>query len=165
MEIKISSLSEGHHYYTFDEKASDIGLDNTYREEVHIKVDLEKNKDQFIMRTDIDFSKNLVCDRCLKDFDREFSTHYMAIYLTDISRYDEVDEDTTHYISKDVDIINITQDVFDYIQLSIPMKQLCSEECKGLCPKCGADRNVTECNCEIEVIDPRWNKLKDKFIK
>lgn len=40
------------------------------------------------------------------------------------------------------------------------MTYLCKEDCKGLCPHCGADRNVTECDCESRQIDPRFAALR-----
>ena len=44
--------------------------------------------------------------------------------------------------------------------LALPMKPLCREDCRGLCPVCGGNRNVTACACETHVPDPRWTALK-----
>ena len=44
--------------------------------------------------------------------------------------------------------------------LALPMKPLCREGCRGLCPVCGGNRNVTACACETRVPDPRWAALK-----
>jgi len=44
--------------------------------------------------------------------------------------------------------------------LLLPMKPLCREECRGLCPICGGNRNVTTCQCAVSVDDPRWAPLK-----
>jgi len=44
--------------------------------------------------------------------------------------------------------------------LALPMKPLCREDCKGLCPRCGEDLNVKGCGCVIETADPRWEALK-----
>lgn len=46
------------------------------------------------------------------------------------------------------------------ILLSLPIQPLCSEVCKGLCPKCGQNRNRTKCNCKIEEINVRMEKLR-----
>ena len=46
------------------------------------------------------------------------------------------------------------------------MKNLCKEDCKGLCQKCGTDLNKEKCSCKAEEIDPRWKplvNLKDKL--
>ena len=44
--------------------------------------------------------------------------------------------------------------------LALPMKPLCREGCRGLCPVCGGNRNVTPCACEPHAPDPRWAALK-----
>jgi uncharacterized protein len=40
------------------------------------------------------------------------------------------------------------------------MKPLCREDCRGLCPRCGSDLNVSECGCVVEEVDPRWRALQ-----
>ena len=44
--------------------------------------------------------------------------------------------------------------------LQVQMTYLCKEDCKGLCPHCGADRNVTDCDCDKKQIDPRFAALR-----
>lgn len=44
--------------------------------------------------------------------------------------------------------------------LSLPLKPLCLEDCKGLCPVCGINLNTSSCECKKDVTDPRWEKLK-----
>ncbi len=58
------------------------------------------------------------------------------------------------------DSIDLREPVMESILLELPVKVLCSEECKGLCPICGADRNVEECSCSIHEVDPRMQQLK-----
>jgi uncharacterized protein len=48
----------------------------------------------------------------------------------------------------------------EQILLNLPEQVVCSEACKGLCEKCGADRNTDECRCGNDDIDPRWAALK-----
>lgn len=57
-------------------------------------------------------------------------------------------------------IIDLSHMVYEQIVLSFPMKPLCRSDCKGLCPRCGIDRNVESCNCDQRVLDPRWEVLK-----
>ena len=49
----------------------------------------------------------------------------------------------------------------DSFLMDVSGRYLCSDDCKGLCPHCGTDLNVSECNCENEYIDPRWEKLAE----
>ena len=58
------------------------------------------------------------------------------------------------------DTLDTTPILMEQLQLNIPMKPLCREECAGLCPQCGADRNSESCACEESEIDPRWQALE-----
>jgi uncharacterized protein len=66
---------------------------------------------------------------------------------------------------EDRDELFIDEIIVDNIILSLPIKTLCSETCKGLCPICGQNLNEGDCDCEIENIDPRLQKLKDFYDK
>lgn len=48
----------------------------------------------------------------------------------------------------------------DHILLSLPMQQVCSEACRGMCPICGQNRNLRGCDCEEKVVDERWSALR-----
>jgi uncharacterized protein len=56
--------------------------------------------------------------------------------------------------------VDLSQLILEQIVLALPMKFLCNDDCQGLCPSCGANRNVTSCECEPDEPDPRWAKLK-----
>ena len=58
------------------------------------------------------------------------------------------------------DRIDLKGPVTESILLGLPIKVLCREDCKGLCPVCGSDRNVKECSCSCEDVDPRMQQLK-----
>jgi uncharacterized protein len=49
----------------------------------------------------------------------------------------------------------------EQILLALPVKQVCSPGCKGLCPHCGRNLNVESCNCAASLADPRWGALED----
>lgn len=49
----------------------------------------------------------------------------------------------------------------EQILLALPVKQVCSAGCKGLCPHCGRNLNVESCNCAATMADPRWGALED----
>ncbi len=64
-------------------------------------------------------------------------------------------------------IENASLDVEDLVRstliLELPSRYLCSEDCKGLCPKCGSDLNHGSCSCDLSERDPRWSVLADFF--
>ncbi len=47
----------------------------------------------------------------------------------------------------------------DAVLLARPLKNLCREDCAGLCPSCGTDLNTKHCACQNETVDPRWSAL------
>jgi uncharacterized protein len=49
----------------------------------------------------------------------------------------------------------------EQVLLEVPLKAICREDCKGLCPQCGANLNTLQCSCAEPAEDPRWSGLKD----
>ena len=62
------------------------------------------------------------------------------------------------------DLLDITEPVRESLLLAVPLQSLCREDCRGLCPVCGADRNEGDCGCDATTVDPRLAALK-QFIK
>ncbi|HEX8637491.1 MAG TPA: DUF177 domain-containing protein, partial [Pyrinomonadaceae bacterium] len=56
--------------------------------------------------------------------------------------------------------IDVAEIVREQILLNLPEPVYCRDDCKGLCPQCGANRNLIDCKCEEKEIDPRWAALK-----
>ena len=105
----------------------------------------------------------LECSRCLAPYDfadeEEFSLllyQRPPVAAAELS-LDKDDLDAYFY---DEPTVPVAPMVEERIQIAIPMKPLCREDCRGLCPQCGSDRNVSECNCVVEFIDPRWRGLQ-----
>jgi len=63
------------------------------------------------------------------------------------------------------DVIDLDMVIIEQIILQIPMKPLCAESCRGLCPHCGIDMNTASCNCRVEVLDERLAALKQLKIQ
>ncbi|HEY0564211.1 MAG TPA: DUF177 domain-containing protein, partial [Terriglobales bacterium] len=59
------------------------------------------------------------------------------------------------------DAITLEDVLKEQVLLSLPEKRLCREDCKGLCPQCGHDRNSEQCQCETGFKDPRWAALDE----
>ena len=69
--------------------------------------------------------------------------------------------DLDFYSGEELDLLDLIK---EQIELNLPMKPLCDDACKGICPKCGTDLNVKSCTCSVKDIDPRFESLK-KLIK
>ena len=104
------------------------------------------------------------CARCLKPVSLEISGKLMYLYSSQDPQTINDDE----YMPVEVEHFGRVLDVMPQIEESIytliPTKILCREDCKGLCPNCGADLNNGECACKNENIDPRFEALRNFMI-
>lgn len=102
------------------------------------------------------------CARCLKEFVNKIETA-LSGRLVENSKLSRKIDDEELVFYYDNDEVELVEQVLTSILLSLPMKSLCDDNCKGLCLVCGKDLNKEECNCNIQEIDPRLAKLKDLF--
>ncbi len=160
MEINISNLPEGTRNYLLEGTLSEVGLETPFAGSVTANVILEKSLQQFSLKVSASCNRNYECDRCLKEFSSLVTAEYRAVYAWENEEVQEKEQEEFHLLSPGANIINISGDVREFLLLAIPQKVLCSEECKGLCPKCGTNWNDKTCNCKDEEIDDRWSALK-----
>ena len=109
------------------------------------------------------------CDRCLKPVELPVdSTFKVEFVSTDDYRSQHETELSEEDLDRTVfegDAIDIDALVAEEVLLAIPDHQLCEENCKGICPACGADRNSANCGCDTVEVDPRWAGLKELISK
>lgn len=115
----------------------------------------------------------LTCSRCLKRFPYELNVEVEEIYLwnlpilKNIAPSEEIElagEDFKFVLEKETLFLDPL--VEDNVRISLPIKPLCSPNCKGLCPVCGHDLNLGPCECSKKLnIDPRWEPLKNLLNK
>ncbi|MEA3019162.1 MAG: hypothetical protein QOI47_686 [Actinomycetota bacterium] len=91
------------------------------------------------------------CRRCLKAITGDVVAHVQEIY-----EREPVEGETRLLANNEVDLTEMARDV---VLLELPLAPLCDDDCLGLCPTCGVDRNTTSCACEQEAPDPRWAAL------
>lgn len=160
--INISKLSEGIHNYHLNTESATLDLDGRFYDEIELDVVLDKTSTQILLKTEIDTNGKFECDRCLSTFSHHIHTSYTLMYMYQTQDFEV--ENEVQIINKDTVYIDLSDDVRQYILLAVPIKLLCKEDCKGLCPKCGKNLNEGSCSCEIETVDPRWEALS-KFLR
>lgn len=105
------------------------------------------------------------CDRCLRRLELPIGSNFQLEYVTAETYKSletaELAQDDLALSIFDGEYIDVDDIVREQLLLAIPSHTVCGENCKGFCPVCGADRNVTDCNCNATEIDPRWSGLKD----
>jgi uncharacterized protein len=163
MKIKISNLSDGFHDFEQEEIVQKYGLTEPFTDKINLKVNVDKSDSQIVFNCSFFVKLHFTCDRCLDEFESEIQDNFKIIYLSNAE--DEIlDSDNVYSLKYEQVEIDLTQDFLDYINLSIPKKNLCDEECKGLCSHCGANLNYESCKCESQEVNPIWKDLlKIKF--
>ena len=95
--------------------------------------------------------------RCDRPFSFDATVPVEHIFLSDPAQ-----EENDLYIVVDDFRLDLDSLVLEDVFLAMPFRFLCREDCKGLCPVCGADLNEGSCGCRPSA-DPRWDALKDLF--
>ena len=160
MFIKISNLSDGVHNYVFNEDSSELKLEEPFFGNFQADVELSKSHHQIILNAVYFFNAHFECDRCSNDFVSALNGSYQMVYFFG-SKPDDEDIDNVTYLHPDADRIEIGKDLRDFALLSVPMKKLCRDDCKGLCFRCGKDLNEGDCSCDKNLTDARWLPLME----
>ena len=101
------------------------------------------------------------CDRCLSEVSVEFPIEIDVVI--DRNTEDDDEKEWNELILLEGSMLEIDMLVYDEIATHFPMKVLCKEDCKGICPVCGCNRNETACDCDQSVPDPRMSAIRDIF--
>jgi uncharacterized protein len=117
-----------------------------------VDVTLERVPDGVVVRGRVAGEYMAQCSRCLAPITRELSESVDELYEPD-----PVEGETYRL---DGDELDLEPAVRDAILLDLPVAPLCREDCAGLCPVCGTDRNVAPCTCDTSFPDPRWDALR-----
>jgi uncharacterized protein len=106
----------------------------------------------------------LKCDRCLEEYNNNIDTSFFYEFVPGqlIDKEKEIalgseDMEVSLYDGVEIQIGEIFR---EQILLQIPMRHVCSEDCKGICPGCGADLNREECRCQKETLENPFSVLK-----
>ncbi|MEE3381525.1 MAG: DUF177 domain-containing protein [Succiniclasticum sp.] len=126
---------------------------------VHIEGKITNAGDVLLVEASEKAAVRRTCARCLKEFTAESTAKALEKFYPEGSQ--SVESDAYVY---EGDFVDVTELLRESLLLAEPLRVLCKEDCKGICPVCGADRNVHPCDCDTRTIDPRLSALK-QFIK
>lgn len=116
----------------------------------------------YLLTLSASYSQQLTCDRCLEEFwgDVKLKAHFLVVKGHQSERDRELEEDDLGVLVVEEEEIEPRPLVVEQIALNAPMKPLCRESCRGLCPSCGVDLNHETCSCK-PTADQRWSALRD----
>jgi uncharacterized protein len=132
---------------------------------VALEFDVHKDKARFRLVGSAVTELELPCSRCLEPFRLPVNAAFDLRYLpaSEMSHdeereIEEEDLETSYYRDDQIDLNELLREQF---YLALPMKPLCGDDCKGLCPQCGTNRNTGTCECDTGWEDPRLAPLKE----
>ena len=125
------------------------------------KVDVEgvaiSENDVIVIEASIKTKLKLNCSRCLDTFIYPIDIDIEERFTNDI----DLQQDGTMFVEGDS--LDITEIIENCIISTLPIKRLCKDDCKGLCPECGVNKNVENCSCLDYDVDIRLAKLRELF--
>jgi uncharacterized protein len=162
MKIVLSDITDEGLDLAFEETISSEELKLLSPARVALRV--EKVGDEVVIGGRVETSVELHCSRCLRTFSRDLDVNINVVYhpveeLKGEEKHEIKDDelDMGFYAGDELDVRDLLS---EQILLNVPMKPLCSESCKGICPRCGADLNVAQCACGGRETDPRLEILR-----
>lgn len=120
--------------------------------DIHVAVRLEALRDGIKVTGHVSADWSTVCRRCLAPISgRSFGD------VDELYRLDDLDDEA--YVIEDGQL-DLAPMVREVILLELDLERVCRDDCAGLCPVCGVDRNTTPCDCDSTVTDERWAALE-----
>ena len=163
MRIAIKDIQEGLSTLDVTCKVEEIGLEVegiSFVDPVTINLKFFKQDDSIFVNAELSVAMESECAKCLKPVRRTLAGTFENQYqsLPKLSRHLMDDIGIGYYSEDDIDL---SDDIRESIILEMPAKILCSEDCKGLCPRCGQDLNQGKCNCCLEPEEVQTSKFAE----
>lgn len=162
LKINLSSF-EDYTELELEAEAEELQLEDNIKTDgpVCVGVSITKESPESVLVTgSLSAGIKSECVRCLEETTAEVNGDFTAIFkakgtLTSADKADEI------YTYED-NGLDLSLLIKDELMLALPMKQVCSEDCKGLCPVCGKNRNKEKCDCKMDTKLNPFEAL-DKF--
>lgn len=134
--------------------------------ETGVKGRASKKGEEVRLRGSIRTTIEVGCDRCLAPRDAPLEVEFDTSFIPQSAEAAESENvellaENMGLAAYEGDAIDLDELVREQVLLALPSRHLCREDCKGLCPTCGADLNAEHCTCEQREVDPRWAALAD----
>jgi uncharacterized protein len=124
---------------------------------------LNRSLGEIRVEGDLSVAVDAACDRCLEAIRFPIEKHFDLVYMpADEGAGDEQEAgqagiEVGYYEGGGLAVEEMLREV---ALLALPMRLVCGESCKGICPVCGENRNQRDCACARQAADDRWSRLK-----
>lgn len=168
MIVDLTIIKDANASFDLTLEPEQVNLDDDevkLKKPVRVQLKIKKG----IVQTDVEGVINAAvaveCARCLQPVEIFLNPSFKAAFVVaenyTQAREAELKAEDLEISIFEGDKIDLSELVREQILLDVPERVFCREDCKGLCGKCSANRNLINCKCEIEEIDPRWAALKN----
>jgi len=167
MRIELASLEDGKGAFSHTYLAGDLDLADDRLQLIEaptVQAEVRQRGSRTKVTGQVKARAQLECDRCLQPVELPINSRFMLEYVT---AEDYQAQQAIELTLEDLDLsvfdgeaIDVDELVKEELLLAIPDHVLCVETCKGICVRCGANKNLGECGCDTQEIDPRWAGLK-----
>ena len=137
-----------------------------FDQDVHVTGKITDNAGYMRLTLKCELPYHGECARCLAPVDGVFSLDFERTVVTEgVLSDDALEDDAEEYVVIHGSELDVDEPLSEELVLGFPIKLLCSEDCLGLCPKCGKPRREGDCGCPTKEIDPRLAILATLFDK
>jgi uncharacterized protein len=140
------------------------GIDFDVKSSLDSEADITKAGKAILVKGKVQTVLQLRCVRCLKEFSYPLSSTFDLTLLplkeTSLPEEAELSEEDMESGLFDGEEIHLSEVACEQVFLEIPLQPFCQEDCKGLCPVCGKDRNVSRCDCKKEAFESGFSALR-----
>ncbi|MGI6119579.1 MAG: YceD family protein [Desulfosporosinus sp.] len=130
----------------------------SFQAPIHVQLQVNNTDKAMLVQGNIQTELKATCARCLETYIYPISFSFQDEW---VFRTQATEEQLETALLLDQDEVDITERIYEQIVLVLPMKFICSAECQGLCPICGANRNLTACHCVKDDINPWFAALSN----
>lgn len=161
MKIYRADLQQFEAARPFREKLSDLGVVDLGAPETPVAVTVlaAPQGDAYLLSGSARARLELSCDRCLGPATQEVEGSFRAWLVEAGGAAPNAGEDLVLVVPAHQSEVDLSGVIAEALYLALPPKTLCRNDCRGLCPSCGADWNQRKCDCTVETMDERWSAL------
>ncbi len=167
MRLELEKLAEEGGKFARVYEANELPLDAEVRlvEPAEVRGRIRRDGKEVELRGKLDTKLEVMCGRCLQPVQVPIATEFKERFVRAVSwaadEQHELQAEDLNVAVFDGEGIELDDLVREELLLALPANVLCREDCRGLCPTCGIDRNLSNCQCESEEGDSRWQALKE----
>lgn len=154
MQIDLRDIDQGQTHLEMEMTGASVGITSpeiALEGPLSLALDLDRRGDEIWIRGKIHVAVLQQCSRCLVDFSQilalDFEVFCARVQNPRVESHPALDEEDGGVHTHDGKVLSLAGEIREAVILGLPMRPLCREDCAGLCPRCGEDRNLGPCRC------------------